>query len=249
MILKIYRPRPAIEDKNFWSEWHRWLIARNLTGLTELLLMVLERIKLWFRFLEPSKTDQIMQEQKSKADLKEAVINVALSSLVPAVGALLLFAIIGLFFGSIANSLFGSISSEMGGVLGGALGLGLIVFGIIYAVMIIVLEPIVLLVGQGISFLIAKLLGGKGKYTEQVYFSSFVTSAWNIVFPLLVIPCLGSILSIIIAVYSIYLNYKIIKTVHQLDRLRAAAVVLIPIAVVLAIYAFLFIASMASYSY
>lgn len=204
--------------------------------------MVVDRIKLWLSFLNPSDTDRILKQYKGKGTLKEALINIVLSSLVPAGAMLIIFVLIGLFLGAV----FGGLASlgDAGGLMAGAgFGVGTIIIGIIYAVIVVIMTPIVWFIVHGIYWVLAKLLGGTGSYIEQFYFGSFVVGATNILMPLYFIPCVGMLASMVVSLYTYFLIYKIVKSVHGLSTGRAAAVVLIPIVLVIMFYILVIAAS------
>lgn len=102
------------------------------------------------------------------------------------------------------------------------------------AVLIIIGIPILLLVfsllGTAITWALAKVLGGKGSFTDQFYHFSIPTGGLGILSSLAsLIPCVGFLIQLVLIVYSWYLAYLIYKEVHQLTTGKAVAVVAIPI--------------------
>jgi hypothetical protein len=97
------------------------------------------------------------------------------------------------------------------------------------------------LLSQGITWVISKVLGGKGTFTNQSFYASFFIAGYSIIYPVLIIPCVGSIVGIILFFLLLYLQYLVVRNVHQLDSLRSAVVVLSPIAFFIILYALLWV--------
>ncbi|MDO8554495.1 MAG: hypothetical protein Q7S22_06825 [Candidatus Micrarchaeota archaeon] len=126
-------------------------------------------------------------------------------------------------------------------LIGGQIVTGILVF---FGALIILPIFIVLfgLFGDGIVWVFAKILGGKGKYSTHFYVNSLVCAGGMIVSTVLfipsMIPCIGyvfSLLSLPVTVYEIYLQMKTVRMVHGISRNRAAAAVLLPIIIIVAI--------------
>ena len=127
--------------------------------------------------------------------------------------------------------------------LGAATGLAsaLIVFAVA-----LVIYPIAYIIGgfidSGVFFILAKILGGKGNYMEQTLGIALICGGMMIVSaPFLVlaaIPVIGmlfSLASFAVMAYGLYSQYLLIKKVHQLSSMRAAAVIIIPVLAFLAL--------------
>ena len=101
----------------------------------------------------------------------------------------------------------------------------------------IVLGPVVtvigFLIGSGVLYLIAMILGGEGSFTEQSYLLALFQAPLNIVSSVLgLIPIAGQCLNIGVWIYGIVLGVLAIQSAHRMTTGRAAAVVLLPAAVV-----------------
>jgi hypothetical protein len=93
----------------------------------------------------------------------------------------------------------------------------------------IISVPLGFLIGVGILWLLARLLGGVGEYGRYAYLSATYTAPLTIVSALLgLVPFVGC-LSFILYIYQIVLSYYATKVEHQLSSGRALIVVLIPI--------------------
>ena len=202
--------------------------------------MIFETLKFWVNCLNPENFQKIMEENKGKENLKDAVKTIFFSSLVPAIGVAIYISVLGLLFGAVLGTLLGRLTNPDGSGFGGIFGLGIgamaAVFGIGIAVFSIIVAPIGFLIGQGISWTIAKLLGGKGSYTSQTYFASYAHPGYAVLSILVFIPCIGNIVALILGLLYLYLTFLLLKKVHELDALRAIAVIVIPTLVVIAIY-------------
>ncbi len=172
---------------------------------------LMERIKLWFRGFNYKEISQIVKELQKNPAIGDAAFNVFLGSLM--MGAVVF------------------ISMALVGSMPGAGSAGAVVFipAIIYAVAMILIAIIYFFVSEGVQWVLAKALGGKGAYAHQVQVSSLPTAANMVLTPVFVIPFVGPIISIVVSLYRIFLGYLIIRGVHGLSNVRAAAVVLIPV--------------------
>jgi hypothetical protein len=106
----------------------------------------------------------------------------------------------------------------------------------------IILVPLFFFIGVGIQYLLAKAFNGQGTYLAQSYTHLLFKVPLDIInliigFILVFIPILGPIVAgligLAIFIYSVVLNVFQIKAVHRLTTGKAAAVVLIPYAVIL----------------
>lgn len=109
---------------------------------------------------------------------------------------------------------------------------------------LLVLFPISMVIGMfissGITFVLAKVFGGKGGFMEQTLALTLVYGGFTVLaFPfqaLSSVPILGFILGLVtfaIGLYNLYNHYLIIKGVHSLTTWKAIAVVAIPIIIAL----------------
>jgi hypothetical protein len=97
--------------------------------------------------------------------------------------------------------------------------------------------PIGFFLGQGVIFLIAKMVGGNGNYMEQ---SWVMSTFWAPILIVSNIPIIGGILGLLGGLYSLYLTYLALQPTHRMDSTKALTVVgiLIAIVVVLGLCAF-----------
>jgi len=197
-----------------------------------------ERARLWYRALQPSEIDKVIDEYKGKESLKETLFNIFLSSLLQGVATLIAvaagFALIGLFLEPSAVISFEYLVF-MGGV--GAL------FGTMYAAVMVIVTPIAFFLIQAMHYGLARLFGGKGSFTQQAFFMGLVSAAVTAASVLVLIPCAGALAVSIAAVIGIYIDYRIIKNIHSLSTNSAAAVALIPQLVWFVIYILLEVAA------
>ena len=98
----------------------------------------------------------------------------------------------------------------------------------------IVSVPVGFLIGAGILWLLARLLGGTGDYGRYAYLIAAFVAPLTILTALLgLIPLAGSCIAFIIYIYQLVLTYYATKVEHQLSSGRAITVVLIPVIVAL----------------
>ncbi len=148
--------------------------------------------------------------------------------------------VIGLITGLIGSAAAGAVtgSSSVGGALAGltvATSASSAFFRIIFI-------PLFFFIGVGIQFLVAKAFNGQGTFLNQSYTQLLYKVPLDIVGYVIgaifgFIPVAGfflsGLVSLALLVYSVVLNIFQIKAVHRLTTGKAAAVVLIPYAVVL----------------
>lgn len=219
-----------------------------------IIMGIMERVESWFRIVKPEETNSVIEEYKGKGDIREAVTNVFLGSLVPAGITLIMFAFFGIFFMAIFGSLFSLFGAEAGALGGMVFGGSYIVIGIVVFIAFVILAPVSFLIGEGIYFIIARALGGTGKYKDQAHLSSFVQAALLSAVVLQFVPCVGALILLAASLYSIYLKYRIIKGIHGLDTVKSIMVIVLPIIIViglvllfyLGMFAFLIVGSAAA---
>lgn len=101
----------------------------------------------------------------------------------------------------------------------------------------IVTVPLFFLVGVGIYYLLARLLGGAGDFGRYAYLNAAFAAPLGILNTLLsLVPFVGCI-SPFITIYSLVLVYFATKVEHQMSSGRAIMVVLFPLLAVLALMA------------
>lgn len=209
---------------------------------------IIDRIKIWISMFKPEGTDAVLKQYKGKGDLKESLINYLIGSAIISAAVFILYLVLILLFAGMFEAIIATSGVDMD------TGISFIMAVIIAAAIAIasfILTPIMGYITQGIYWVIAKVLGGNGTYTEQTFFGSMLSGAFAIITPAIIvisfIPCLGTLISLAIVIYELYLAYRIIKTVHKLDELRAAVVVILPLLAAVAIYVLIYIFTLASY--
>ncbi len=183
------------------------------------------------------------QLKTDKGSLGDGIKNVLLASLVVDVALLIAMLLQFLFIGSMVG-----MAGDYGAMA--ALGGG---FGITTIIMLI-LVPIIMVVTTltltVLSFILCKILGGKGTFADQYFQFSIVGSGVLILSSILnIIPVLGSMVVSLLGLYYLYPVFMVYRGVHKFSNMKAALAVLIPIvlAVILAVlFMGYFIASVAS---
>jgi hypothetical protein len=149
--------------------------------------------------------------------------NTLVGVLIYAVAAAILTPISTLINQGVNNALFASQFGDMGDLgAGGSLA-------IIFCCSILI-APLAFYIGNGLYYLAAVLLGGKGAFGTQAYLVSLFFVPLGIVSLLAsLIPCLGGLLSLAVGIYTIILSVRVMKVVHSLTTGRAVVSVLWPI--------------------
>ncbi len=120
-------------------------------------------------------------------------------------------------------------------LLGGSLGtLGVATLAIAY-VIVFVVALIFQFLFAGIYHLIAKALGGKGRFKTLYYTLSLAAAPIYILAIFGFIPCLGIVILLALGIYSLYLMTIAIQKTHKLSLGRSIAVWGIPLAIILII--------------
>jgi hypothetical protein len=100
----------------------------------------------------------------------------------------------------------------------------------------IVVVPLFYYIGIGLLHLSAKIFGGKGSYTTLAYLVSLYFIPLSIVSSFLsLIPCLGALIVLAIAVYRIILAVRAIKVNYRLSTGQAVGAYFVPVVAVLII--------------
>ncbi|MFQ5405531.1 MAG: YIP1 family protein [Candidatus Micrarchaeia archaeon] len=170
--------------------------------------MSLLPIELWkSALLKPKET---FAKEKANASLTEGVKQIAVAA---AAGGL----VVGLII--LVISLLGGPAGLVAGLIGVVGGVaGAVIFAVIFS-----------LIGNGITWIIAKVLGGAGSFSTQYYVAALYTAPVILAnIALGIIPVIGSLVGLLVGLYSIYLSVLMVKEVHQMSTLKAAVVVLLP---------------------
>lgn len=106
------------------------------------------------------------------------------------------------------------------------------IVAVVVVLFCITFVPISFFFGSGILHLVAKAFGGQGSFLSYAYCYALITVPIGILSLVLsVIPCIGSIVGLAGAVYSIVLLIYMTMGVHRLSGGKASASVLIPIGI------------------
>ncbi len=121
------------------------------------------------------------------------------------------------FFGGLWGLIFrsGSVAGLITGLIAGA-----------------IVAVIGFFIGQAILFLVARVLGGTGDFNTQAYLQSIYFVPIYIVDGVLSIPFLGSLVALVLGLYSLYLTTLALKVTHRYDTTKAVLTWLIPAIVV-----------------
>ena len=106
--------------------------------------------------------------------------------------------------------------------------------GITAFVASLVLSPIIsvlaTLISSAIFYVIALLLGGKGNFLHQSYLFAIFSAPLGIITSVLfLIPIVGMVAAVVLAIYSLYLSTLSLKLVHRFSTGKAVMTWLIPI--------------------
>jgi hypothetical protein len=100
----------------------------------------------------------------------------------------------------------------------------------------LVAVPLGYYIGIGLIHLAAKIFGGAGSFSTLAYLVSLFYIPLGIASSVLsLIPCLGPVLSLAVAIYSIILSVRAIKVNYTLTTGRAVAAYFTPVVVILVI--------------
>lgn len=103
------------------------------------------------------------------------------------------------------------------------------IFSVIWA-------PIGFLIGAGILYLFARMLGGTGEFGNFAYLIAVAQAPLSILQALLsLIPMMGPCLVFILSIYGLVLAYYAVKVAHSLTAGRAITVLVLPLVIVLAL--------------
>ncbi|MFA6327929.1 MAG: Yip1 family protein [Candidatus Micrarchaeia archaeon] len=119
-------------------------------------------------------------------------------------------------------------------------------FTVTVAIVMLIAYPIACVIGgfamSALYFIVAKLLGGKGSFTEQAYCMALVSGGVILMMApfnvLQIIPMIGwifSLLGLAVTLYGIVSQYRMISAVHSLSQLRAIVVLVVPLFIIMAL--------------
>lgn len=207
------------------------LVGRNFMGFFDILI----------------KPEPTMQGMLKDANLGAAIKNFAIYGAVVGLVLGVLIAIVVGLLGAVLASLFGpaaGIVSTMGFA-------AIIVLPILFAIMVVIFS----FISYGLIWLVAKVLGGKGPFTNTYYLASkilwpvlVVTIVVQIImFALAMIPGAGiaisGLVSLLFSLYMLYLIVVLISIANSISKIKAIVVMLV-LLVIVVILAFIFALSM-----
>ena len=183
--------------------------------------MILEMYKKMFLSLIPDNLEK--QLKSEKGTLWDGTKYILLSSTVPILAILLGLLLYLLVFGA-ASAL--NDAYDIFAIVGG--------FSVFAVIISIIAVPLLMVLGAFvsnlISFIVCKLLGGKGSYTDQFYHFSIPGGGMVMLNTILrMIPCAGAPLGMLLMVYFLYPSFLIYRKVHKLSDTRAAIAALLPL--------------------
>jgi len=174
---------------------------------------------------------EVLEKEIPNTNLNAALKTYAIYG---AITGLLLGIFFALLFGFL-GAILGAATSEIPivGVLAG-LGLASIVVMPILMVILILVSTVIV---WGIYWIIAKVLGGTGTFTQNYFLSSKlvwpVLVAGLIVGILSLIPLLGFLIMLAWTLYSIYIHAVAISVANKISVLKAVIVYLIPVVIII----------------
>ncbi|MFH1221993.1 MAG: YIP1 family protein [Candidatus Micrarchaeota archaeon] len=191
--------------------------------------MVVQYYKKMFMSLMPDKLQ--LQLQRESGTVLDGVKFLLLAAIVVDLISLLSTGINYVMAKSFA------LSPEMAVLVNAQFSPATIVISLILVPIIMVLLAFLV---NGLTYLLARVLGGTGSFGIQFYQFAVVAGGFHMLSAAFgIIPCLGAVLTFALWIYFLYLAFLIYKSVHRLDNLRAAMVVIIPLLVAVLLAAML----------
>lgn len=165
-------------------------------------------IEIWkSAIMQPAKT---FSSERRNADFKEGAWHVGLAGVITG------------FIAGLVALLFGT---AVGGAIGSTIGIAAFVMGIVLTPIISV---IMWLIGSGIIYIVAKLLGGKGDFKLQSYLFAIYMAPISIISTIIGVIPVVNMLGIVVTLYSLYLLTLAIKESHRFTTMKAVITWLIP---------------------
>ncbi len=178
--------------------------------------MLKEMYEIWTKVLtKPRETFRI---QARKADYAAAVKHIGVAGIIQGV-------LTGLLL-TLGLSAAGSLVGAQYGMFGASLGL-LSIIGL--AIFVPIMAIIGLFIGSGIFYIVARVLGGNGSYQTQTYLMAIYMAPLNLIGILAMIPFVGILVSLAVAIYSLYLLTLALKETHKFTTGKAVLTWLIPV--------------------
>ncbi|MBN2478580.1 hypothetical protein JXB01_04800 [Candidatus Micrarchaeota archaeon] len=174
-----------------------------------ILMDIMGKFKESVNLVNPNSYEKTINKWKSKGTFGEAVFMVVV--------ALLITSLIS-YIAVLASA---SLVSE-------SYGLGIAELGLILPLVILVLGVIGFVIGQYIYLFVAKAFGGKGKIGPQSHLMALIQMFIAPVGVILsFVPCLGSIATLVLSIWSLFLAFKILKAVHSISTGKAIATIIV----------------------
>ena len=197
-------------------------------------------IRIWQNvLLRPGEESFVEAGQSPQANLSTALLWIVLAAVISAIFGFmrsLIFSTATAGYSAFINQmdLPADAQSQIETLLAGPI-MG-IVSGTAGGIATLISMPVFFLVGVGISYLIGAFLQGKGDFGRFAYLNAAFSAPIAIITAVVTfIPVVGACVSGLLSLYSLVLNVFAVKVGLNLSTGKAIAVVLIPIAVVIAL--------------
>lgn len=194
-------------------------------------------IESWSNVLfHPGEPAFVAEREKAQANLTTALVWIVVAAIVNGIlGWLSLRTLLNAGDGGLqqmmtALELPPDMQAQLQAVLeSGAMGSG--------SVVSVVLAPLFFLIGVGLLYLIARLLGGSGIFGRYAYLVATFQAPITILNAVLnFIPVAGACLALAFSIYSMVLLYFATKVEHGLSSGRALTAVLIPVVLIIMLF-------------
>jgi len=171
----------------------------------------------------PNTADDSLKKERARASWDKAVLNAAILSIVGVVTI-----VVSYFIGSVFTT--------------GVNGLAFLVTAPILIAIIPIATFILLFIEGFLLNAIARFLGGKGTALEVIYLMSLISIAFlpltfivGLLSGIPLISCVGSIASLVISIYALFLQYKMLMLVHSLPSDKAIISLVLFFVIILAV--------------
>jgi len=175
---------------------------------------------LWFKVIQM--TEEFFAQEAPRASGSNVLISVVILAVVSAILSAISSAISSLIGSSFQMDFLppeyrSIVATGVGGSVMTALCSGLIV------------TVVGFYLGNGLIYLGSRIFGGSGDFGTQVYLQSLVAVPVGIASGLVgLVPCVGSLIGLVLAIYGLVLSVRVIKVVHNLTTGKALAAILVP---------------------
>lgn len=164
--------------------------------------------KIYWKIFDFQKIEETVKKERAKASFLSVAVNIVVAIIIYSFWFYIIFQpLMTRFSSQNLNEIFGSGSRF---ALGEAVSFAL--FIVLY----------------GLLYLIARLFGAKGKFTELAYFLSAFLPVWVISDDFILLGTIGSLFSFSVLIYTLFLTYKIMKILYpQLSSGKIIIVIII----------------------